>query len=112
MESKHLENAWKEVCDQVKSYPGVDPSQVNAFFSRLSPQAMSEDFLMLTADTEFIRNWVKQHYLSHIERALLDLRGVSFTVALEVDPGSGSPQPSEGARESAPVQEADRKSVV
>lgn len=108
MESKHLENAWKEVCDQVKSYPGVDPSQVNAFFSRLSPQAMSEDFLMLTADTEFIRNWVKQHYLSHIERALLDLRGVSFTVALEVDPGSGSPQPSEDARESAPAQEAPR----
>lgn len=86
MESKQLQNAWLEVCDQVKSYPNVAPSQVTAFFSRLAPQAMSEDFLMLTADTEFIKTWIEQHYLDHIKQALLDLRGIEFTVAIEVDP--------------------------
>ena len=112
MESKQLENAWNEVCTQVKSYPGVDPSQVNAFFSRLAPQAMSEDFLMLTADTEFIRNWVKQHYLAHIERALQELHGVAFTVALEIDPSAAAPQAESPAREAAPAQDARRAAAA
>lgn len=86
MESKQLQQAWQGVCDQVKSYPNVAPSQVTAFFSRLSPQAMSEDFLMLTADTEFIKTWIDQHYLDHIKQALKDIHGVDFTVAIEVDP--------------------------
>lgn len=86
MESKQLHDTWQEVCEQVKSYPNVAPSQVTAFFSRLAPQAMSEDFLMLTADTEFIKTWIEQHYLDHIKQALLDLNGVEFTVAIEIDP--------------------------
>lgn len=95
MESKQLQSAWQEICEQVKSYPNVAPSQVNAFFSRLAPQAMSEDFLMLTADTEFIKNWIDQHYLIHIKQALRDVYGVDFTVALEVDPAQAqSPAPS------------------
>ena len=137
MESKQLQNAWLEVCDQVKSYPNVAPSQVTAFFSRLAPQAMSEDFLMLTADTEFIKTWIEQHYLDYIKQALLDLRGIEFTVAIEVDPTaqqaaepkvepdqarSAQPEskqpPARGAadqpaiqkqeRTSAPAEEADR----
>ena len=55
MESEKLEQVWRAVCDQVKSYNNIDPSQINAFFSRLQPQAMSEDFLMLTADNDFIK---------------------------------------------------------
>lgn len=90
MESAKLDNAWQKVCEQVKSYPTVAPSQVNAFFSRLSPQAMSEDFLMLTADTEFIKSWIEQHYLPHIKNALYDLYGQDFVVAIEVDPSAGT----------------------
>ena len=104
MESKQLEHAWQQVCEQVKTYPDVAPSQVNAFFSRLSPQAMSEDFLMLTADTEFIRNWVTQHYLPQIEKALHDLYGVNFTVALEVDPTAAAPAQAPAAAPAAQQQ--------
>lgn len=104
MESKELHSAWQEVCDQVKSYPNVAPSQVTAFFSRLSPQAMSEDFLMLTADTEFIKTWIEQHYLDHIKQALLDLRGVEFTVAIEVDPAAQAAVPAAEAPAARPAQ--------
>ena len=38
MESEKLEQVWRAVCDQVKSYNNIDPSQINAFFSRCSPR--------------------------------------------------------------------------
>ncbi|HIW75895.1 MULTISPECIES: chromosomal replication initiator protein DnaA [Gordonibacter] len=85
MDSEKLEQIWREVCDQVKSYNNIDPSQINAFFSRLHPQAMSEDFLMLTADNDFIKTWIERHYLDFIKQALMDLYHTAFTVALEVD---------------------------
>lgn len=69
-----------------QSYQDIDPSQVSAFFSRLVPQAMSDSFLMLTADNDFIKTWVEQHYTEVIVRALRDLTGVVFAVAIAVDP--------------------------
>ncbi|HIS40541.1 MAG TPA: chromosomal replication initiator protein DnaA [Candidatus Aphodovivens avistercoris] len=106
MESKQLEQAWHEVCEKVKSYPQIDPSQVNAFFSRLQPQAMSEGFLMLTADVQFIKTWVEQHYLDTIKQALLDLHGVPFTVALEIDPAAQA-APSQPATAPAQAEQAE-----
>ena len=108
MESKQLQDAWQDVCQQVKSYPNVAPSQVTAFFSRLAPQAMSEDFLMLTADTEFIKTWIEQHYLDHIKQALLDLFGEDFTVAIEVDPSAQKPVEQTAAAPAA-AREHDRQ---
>ena len=85
MESEKLEQVWRAVCDQVKSYNNIDPSQINAFFSRLQPQAMSEDFLMLTADNDFIKTWIERHYVDFIKQALMDLYRTAFTVLIEVD---------------------------
>ncbi len=90
MDSGKLAENWNAVCDRVKSYPGIDPSQVNAFFSRLQPQAMSEGFLMLTADNDFIRSWIERHYHSSITQALTDLFNVPFTVIIEVDPSQAA----------------------
>lgn len=86
MDSETLNEQWGRICAQVKSYQDIDPSQVSAFFSRLEPQAMSESFLMLTADNDFIKSWVEQHYTEAIVRALRDLTGVTFAVAIAVDP--------------------------
>lgn len=47
---------------------------------------MSDSFLMLTADNDFIKTWVEQHYTEVIVRALRDLTGVVFAVAIAVDP--------------------------
>ena len=75
MESEKLEQVWRAVCDQVKSYNNIDPSQINAFFSRLQPQAMSEDFLMLTADNDFIKTWTVSY--THLDVYKRQSLGVS-----------------------------------
>jgi chromosomal replication initiator protein len=86
MSSGLLHEQWNTICSQIKSYPTVDSSQIDAFFSRIEPQAMSDSFLMLTADNDFIKTWVEQNYLDIIKQALFDLSGVVFTVAIAVDP--------------------------
>ena len=83
---KKLDDAWIAVCDQIKTYEGIDISQFNAFFSRLHPMAMSDDFFMLTADNDFIKMWIERHYLHYIRQGLADLYGNPFTIMIEVDP--------------------------
>lgn len=110
MDSETLNEQWARICAQVKSYQDIDPSQVSAFFSRLVPQAMSDSFLMLTADNDFIKTWVEHHYTEVIVRALRDLTGVVFAVAIAVDPtqeqrkSAAVGQPSPAAPLSAPSQ--------
>lgn len=97
MDSEELNQTWTAVCDQVKSYNNIDPSQINAFFSRLQPQAMSDGFLMLTADNDFIKTWIERHYIDFIKQALLDLFRMPFTVAIEVDTTTAPAAPSTAA---------------
>ncbi len=76
MDSGALIENWAAICSKVKEYEGIDASQINAFFSRLEPQAMSEGFLMLTADNDFIKTWIERHYVEVIRRALQDTYGL------------------------------------
>ena len=92
MDSGKLNENWGEVCRHVKTYENLDASQIDAFFSRLQPQAMSDGFLMLTADNDFIKTWIERHYLDSIKQALIDLFGMPFTVLLEVDASQGQAQ--------------------
>ena len=85
MNSSELQAEWIRICNQIRGYESINASQMNAFFSRLQPQAMSEDFIMLTADNDFIKTWIERHYSRYIHKALLDLYGVDFTIAIEVD---------------------------
>lgn len=102
MNSEKLEQVWQEVCDQIKSYNNIDPTQINAFFSRLHPQAMSEGFLMLTADNDFIKTWIERHYAEFIKQALVDLYQVPFTVVIEVDLAPAAPTPATAQRSGGP----------
>ena len=114
MDSEKLNQQWHTICTQVMSYPDMDASQVTAFFSRLEPQAMSDSFLMLTADNGFIKSWVEQHYVEPIQRALLDLCGTPFTVAVAIDPGQEARKAAAAAGSSpsgAPVPAAAPMSV-
>lgn len=110
MNSEKLDQVWQEVCNQVKSYNNIDPSQINAFFSRLHPQAMSEGFLMITADNDFIKTWIERHYAGFIKQALLDLYHIPFTVIIEVDitatEGVVAPASAPAATPAAPVTPA------
>lgn len=93
MDNETLTQAWNNICNQVKSYNNIDPSQINAFFSRLQPQAMSDGFLMITADNDFIKTWIERHYLTFIKQALEDLYSIPFTVIIEVDTTTSASSP-------------------
>ncbi len=80
-----IQEVWDKLIQTIKSYPGVNPSQIDAFFSRIQIQAVSPGFVMLTAGTAFIKEWVERHYVKDIKRALEDLYGVDFFVQIEVD---------------------------
>lgn len=81
---------WNTVVERIKTYENIDASQIDAFFSRLVPQAFSEGFLMLTSDTEFIKKWIESHYTDVIKQALEEIYQVPFTIAIEVDTPSSA----------------------
>lgn len=93
MNSEELDRIWFDVCQKIKEYDNIDPAQIDAFFSRLHPQAASDGFIMLTADNDFIRTWIERHYASYIKMALEDIHGIEFTVIIEVDAGT-TPAPA------------------
>jgi len=103
MNTEQLMNEWTRVCDQIRTYDSINPSQMNAFFSRLQPQAMSDDYLMLTADNDFIKTWIELHYTRYIQKALREVYGVDFTVAIEVDINQAPPAETPAA---SPVEPA------
>ena len=95
MNSTELQEQWELICNKIREYDTINSSQMNAFFSRLQPQAMSEDFIMLTADNDFIKTWIELHYSRYIQQALKDMYGVDFTVAIEVDINQTVPETDE-----------------
>ena len=110
MNSTELKREWQDVCEQVRHYEGINASQVNAFFSRLQPQAMSDDFLMITADNDFIKTWIEIHYMVYIQQALKDLHDRDFTVVIEVDLNQ-QPEPlKESGTENQIIQQTEESS--
>jgi len=120
MQGDKYETIWNTIWNRIKTYDNIDASQIDAFFSRLQPQAFSEGFLMLTADTEFIKKWIESHYTAVIKRALEETYNVPFTIAIEVDPNTimknGSPTtPLNGLQTpgiqavTTPIQEPNQK---
>ena len=106
MDSSLLHEYWNNVWLKVKEYDQVDASQVDAFFARLHPQVISDGFFMLTAENEFLKNWVEAHYLGYIGQALQDIFEIPFNVVLAIDstpvaPVTAPSQPSTYAPQAA-----------
>lgn len=101
---------------QLKSYPTINASQIDAFFSRVQIQAASPGFIMLTSDNAFIKDWIEKHYMKDIQQALNDLYGLEFQVLIEVDPTASAPvqqaAPVPAAPQSAPLQQAPAAPAV
>lgn len=83
-----LTELWTNLIRQIKSYPNVNASQIDAFFSRVQLQAASQGFVMFTSDNSFIKDWIEKHYIKDIQQALHDMYGMDFIVQIEVDPTS------------------------
>lgn len=103
MNGDTLNQKWAEICERVTSYPDVDDSQFNALVSRLQPQAMSDGFLMLTAENSFLRSWAEKSFVGAIQRALNDIYSIPFTVVVEVDESSAQAQQPPLAPTAAPT---------
>lgn len=85
MDRNELNAAWEEVFTHVVENNPEDAAQINAFFSLLVPQAMSKGFLMLTADSQFIKNHIERNYIGAIKVALKEMYDTEFIVMMEVD---------------------------
>lgn len=99
-----LEQFWTDLMRQIKSYPNVNASQVDAFFSRVQLQAASPGFVMLTSDNSFIKNWIETHYLKDIQRALEDLYGIEYLVQIEIDPEAAAAAQEANGQNQSQVQ--------
>jgi chromosomal replication initiator protein len=101
MQGDKYDAIWHDIWNLVKTYEGIDVSQIDAFFSRVQVQAFSEGFIMLTADTSFIKIWIESHYTEVINRALEELYQVPFNIAIAVDENASSspPQPPAAPRQ-------------
>ena len=104
------EETRTELIRQIKSYPTVNASQIDAFFGRVQVQAVSPGFIMLTSDNSFIKDWIEKHFMHDIQQALSDLYGVEFMVQIEVDTSSQPQQPQPSANEPAPQAAAPANS--
>ena len=106
MNTEEINQLWAEVCSRVKSYEGIIGPQVDALFSQLFPQAASDGFMMLTANTEFIKNFIERHYIDCIKRALEEIRGVPFDVLIGIDESQAPAPQAAPAPTSAPAPAA------
>ncbi len=112
-----IDQTWTDLMRQIKSYPTINASQIDAFFSRVQIQAASPGFIMLTSDNAFIKDWIEKHYLKDIQQALNDLYGIEFQVLIEVDPTAAAPAPApapaaQPAAAAAPQQPAATTAVA
>lgn len=109
---EQFEKIWQSVAAMVSTYSEVAPSQVDAFFSRVHIQAMSGDFLVITAETDFIKDWVEKYYFHYIQRALKEMFGGDFTILFETcaqSPSGAVQAPTEHVNAApAPVMAAPR----
>ena len=106
MNTEEINQLWAEVCSRVKSYEGIIGPQVDALFSQLFPQAASDGFMMLTANTEFIKNFIERHYIDCIKRALEEIRGVPFDVLIGIDESQAPAPQAAPAPAAAPTPQA------
>ena len=113
MNTEEINQLWAEVCSRVKSYEGIIGPQVDALFSQLFPQAASDGFMMLTANTEFIKNFIERHYIDCIKRALEEIRGVPFDVLIGIDESQApATMPAAPAPAAAPTPAAPAAAPV
>ena len=110
MDSDNLEYEWNRVCDRIKSYGSINEAQINAFFSRMKPQAMSEGFLLVTAPSDFLKNWIERHYTDYIKQALKDLYGVDFLFEIAIDASGADDLSSDGT--AMPVERSEQTSTT
>ena len=101
-----LNEKWTEVCDHVAGFDDVNKPEFNAFMDRVQPQAMSDGFLLLTVENDFLKKRIEQNFLPAISKALEEMYDLPFVVSLEVDNSMPAVAPAAQAisPQAAPIQ--------
>ena len=92
MNSEEISQTWAQLCSLIRGYDDVSPTAFDAFAARLQPQVMSNNYLMLTTDNTWIRDWIEKTFKQKIIRGLQEMTGETYQVDIEIDPNQVIPQ--------------------
>lgn len=77
---------WTELLEIFKSQ--VPEQSFSTWIQPLSPQRLENNTLVLSAPSQFHREWIEGHYVRNIEHTLKELRGEDIHLKLHVTTGS------------------------
>lgn len=77
-----LINQWEKICEIIKDKNYADWNQFSSVKDQLTPQAMSDGFLLLSIPTKFLANWVNNSFLTSIKQALKDIYSKEFDIQI------------------------------
>lgn len=68
--SGSLEQQWSDVRTRLRAELGL--TTFNSWIGHLSMVSMEEARVTLSVPTRFLRDWIRTHYLAHLERAWVE----------------------------------------
>ena len=79
---------WNSICETIKTNNLTDWNHFSSVKDKLIPQAMSEGFLLLSIDTDFLAKWTNENFKQSIIQALNILFNKTFDVQIVSDENS------------------------
>lgn len=86
-----LMQTWDQICETIKNNNLADWNQFSSIKDKLVPQAMSDGFLLLTIDSDFLQRWTIHNFQEPLQKALYILFKREYVVEIELD--EVTPQP-------------------
>ncbi|HTI33069.1 MAG TPA: chromosomal replication initiator protein DnaA [Miltoncostaea sp.] len=78
------DSVWREVRERLRSTLNT---QVYEFaFAGARPVELTDERILLSVESELLRNWIRQRYLALLKDALFEIRGADLEVDIEVAP--------------------------
>lgn len=93
--SGSLEDQWDSVRVRLKNELGL--TTFNSWIGHLSMVSMEESRVTLCVPTRFLRDWIKTHYLSHIERAWIECQPTISRIDILISETKDAPGKLDGA---------------
>ena len=90
-----LEDQWDSVRVRLKNELGL--TTFNSWIGHLSMVSMEESRVTLCVPTRFLRDWIKTHYLSHIERAWFECQPTISRIDILISETKDAPEKLNGA---------------
>jgi chromosomal replication initiator protein len=92
------EAIWTQAAEKIRQE--VPPGTFNLWFSQVRASQVDQDYLELTAPSEYVRTWLSRNHLDLITRLVGQVSGRPLEVHLEAD--ESQPQPEDPGGGEAP----------